>query len=147
MASGLLQTSLIYGLSFLYRATAPAYLCIMLSWFLGGAAGCWMPPRLSSRWLFLAACLTHALNTQVLLYQPGWGLALAAGFLGGCAGSHWLCRQIRKDLGNVLSYEMVGMMCGMAMVHSRIYSDGLGVIVAAPLVSLMLTFWRDLEAS
>lgn len=139
LACSVLQVSLVYAVSFLFSATAPAYLSVMLSWFVGGALGCWLPARLPPRWLFWCAAMLHWWNSWSLLggnYYKSW---LVAGAAGGMAGSYWLCSRTRNDLRSLLIFETMGMAAGFAACHVLIYRLGLGLIWGMPLVAILLT--------
>ncbi|MBN9416889.1 MAG: hypothetical protein J0I12_15700 [Candidatus Eremiobacteraeota bacterium] len=139
LSCGLLQASLVYSLGFLYSATAPAYLAVLLGWLLGGAVGCWIPPRFGPRWLFGLAALIHGANTWLLLHGIYWGSWMWAAGLGGAAGSYWLCHRSRRELARILFYESLGTAAGFLAIHTLIYPWGLSSVLGAPVVTLLLT--------
>jgi len=138
-ACGLLQAGLVYALGFLYSATAPAYLSVLLAWLLGGALGCWLPPMIGPRWFFVLAALSHWANTYSLLHSGPWGTWLVAGALGGLAGSYWLCHRTRTDLSRILFFESLGTAAGILVTHSLIYPLGLTWVVSLPALATLLT--------
>lgn len=139
LACSLLQVNLVYCVGFLYSATAPAYLTVMLSWFLGGAAGCWLPAAISPRLLFVLAAALHGLNTWSLTHGIYLGTWLGAACLGGMAGSRWLCGRAPRELQSNLLLETMGMAAGFAASHVLIYRLGIGLIWASSLLAILLT--------
>jgi len=127
-----LQMSLIYLHAFLYSATAPAYLSLMLAWFLGGTAGCWLPSSLTPRSFFRFSALAHLLNTWSLTHAHFWGSWWLAAWLGGAAGSLWLCRRAAGALPQVLFWESLGMAGGFLLCSALIYPHGLRLVWLTP---------------
>jgi hypothetical protein len=138
-----LQMSLIYALSFLSSATAPAYVATMMAWFLGGACGCWLPNGVKSAWVFAAAALLHALNTGLLSQGTYWGSCTLAAGAGGLAGACWLCHQGRQNLPRLLFFESLGMATGFLLTSVLIYPLGLALLWAVPPGVILLTMRED----
>lgn len=129
-------------MGFLYSATAPAYLSVLLAWLLGGALGCWLPEGLQPRWLFWLAGLACWGNCWALWRGSIWGSWLLAGILGGIAGSYWLCHCRRSQLQRLLFFESLGMAAGFSVSHGLIYTLGIKWILSVPALSILLTAWE-----
>lgn len=138
LACSALQMTLIYGLCFLYSATIPAYVSTMLSWFFGGAVGCWVPRGLRSGWMFLLAGAVHLLNTWLLVKGSLLYSWLLAAGLGGAAGAHWVCRRGVANLGGALFSESLGMAAGFLLCSLIIYRGGMGLIWIAPVTTIFV---------
>jgi len=141
LVSALYQSSLIYSQSLLCSATALAYLKTMLLWFLGGAAGCWLPAKtLSLHFLFLLAGAFHFLNTALLandIFVPSW---IPAAVLGGSCASHWLSLNPQPELGTSLFFETLGMAAGFLLSFVLVYSYGVTYIWWVPLAGILI--WK-----
>lgn len=138
-----MQMTLIYSMSFLHSATFPAYLSVMLSWFLGSAVGCWLPSTLPSTPLMILAATAHLLNT--ILLSSDWMVFswIAAAILGGLAGGHWVRRWGERELAYVLSWESVGLASGFLFASLGIYAFGLATIYFVPIWVTLALIWRE----
>lgn len=138
-----MQMTLIHSLSFLHSATFPAYLSVMLAWFLGSALGCWLPSHISSTPLMVLAATAHTSNT--LLLREGWSVGswLLAALLGGVAGGHWVRRWGQRDLAHALSWESLGLACGFFICAFGVYRFGLGTIYLVPPGVTLAVVWRE----
>lgn len=139
--SSTLQMGLIYTLSFLYSATALAYVSLMLCWFAGSAAGAWLGSRRSWPWCLLTLAL-YLLHLH-LLGQHHPHLAPLAALAGGASGGHWVVRWGQAALANTLAWETLGMAVGWWMCSLGLYWVAMPYLWCAPIFATLLVTWRE----
>lgn len=137
------QMSLIFCLSFLHSATLPAYLSVMLSWFLGSAAGSWLPPSWPNGPLMLLSGLAHLTNTLLLTQGQFLGSWWMTALLGGLAGGHWVRRWCSQNFSFALSWESMGLALGFLFCGLATYRWGLAVIYFVPIGVTLPTVWLE----